>query len=355
MATNEYLPFANVGGANVLTQVDYEALAARTVGFSAGIARSVELNKVWRQSSVMTSALAEFIADSTGLNVLDDGDRDALAALFLQALQTRTRIQLSADLNLYVNDASGNDLNNGLTAGTAFKTIQRAWNEMFLRYDFNNHNAIINVADGTYANAAVLQGTPVGLGASNTITIRGNLVTPSTCIISPTPASCFTVQQVAVSVRIEGFRLTATGTPGIYINHGHAIVVSNATVSVNKLEFGSCAGSHLCAFGGGTISSDANPYAIVGGAQHHALAVRAGCIVLVQSTVTLTGTPAFSGAFAAASECGTLELYGTTWTGSATGLRYSANANGVINVGGAGATYLPGATAGATATGGQYV
>lgn len=69
--------------------------------------------------------------------------------------------------------------------------------------------------------------------------------------------------------------------------------------------------------------------------------------------MTETGTPAFVN-FAASLTGGEVESFGTTWTGSATGSRYTATLNGIINTFGAGATYFPGDSAGSTATGGQY-
>ena len=48
---NEILPFGLGAESNVMTQAGYEALAARSGGFSSGVAKSEQLNKVWRQSS----------------------------------------------------------------------------------------------------------------------------------------------------------------------------------------------------------------------------------------------------------------------------------------------------------------
>jgi len=71
---NDFLPFAVGESANVLTQAQYAALTSLLQnGFSAGIAPSVQLNKVWRQSSIMASVIAQFIAQQTGQNVIDDG------------------------------------------------------------------------------------------------------------------------------------------------------------------------------------------------------------------------------------------------------------------------------------------
>lgn len=74
MAKNEFLPFGIAEGANVLSNQEYERLAARFNGFISGVAKSKELNTVWRQSSVMSSALAQFIVDSDNKDLLDNGD-----------------------------------------------------------------------------------------------------------------------------------------------------------------------------------------------------------------------------------------------------------------------------------------
>ncbi|SPA44826.1 hypothetical protein [Cupriavidus taiwanensis] len=78
MATNDFLVFGGGAGANVITQVTYSGLAARTAGFSSGVAQSAQLNKVWRQSSIMAAVLAQFIGDISGQDVLDDGSTTAI-------------------------------------------------------------------------------------------------------------------------------------------------------------------------------------------------------------------------------------------------------------------------------------
>ncbi|AIN14343.1 bacteriophage tail fiber protein [Yersinia pseudotuberculosis] len=77
---NEILPFGLGAESNVMTQAEYEALAARSGGFSSGVAKSEQLNKVWRQSSFIASVLADFIATQSGDDVLDNGNTAALLA-----------------------------------------------------------------------------------------------------------------------------------------------------------------------------------------------------------------------------------------------------------------------------------
>lgn len=74
MAENNFKPFAIASGANVVTQAEWEALIALATGFTAGIARAGQINKALRQATVMGSVLAQFMADNTGKDILDDGN-----------------------------------------------------------------------------------------------------------------------------------------------------------------------------------------------------------------------------------------------------------------------------------------
>jgi hypothetical protein len=79
--SNDFLPFAVGSSANVLSQSAYAALTSILQnGFQSGIAQSVQLNKVWRQSSIMSAVLAQFISDRTGQNAVDDGTTATLLA-----------------------------------------------------------------------------------------------------------------------------------------------------------------------------------------------------------------------------------------------------------------------------------
>lgn len=89
---NDFLPFAAGPGANVLTQAQYAALTSLIAnGFSSGLAPSVQLNKVWRQSSVMTAVLAQFIVSNTGQTAIDDGTTATLLANLATAISVTAR------------------------------------------------------------------------------------------------------------------------------------------------------------------------------------------------------------------------------------------------------------------------
>jgi hypothetical protein len=92
MATNDFLPFANGGGANVLTQAQYAALTALlSGGYQSGVANSAQMNKTWRQSSIMAAVLGQFAADYSGNNSVDDGTTTTLEANLVAAIRNATK------------------------------------------------------------------------------------------------------------------------------------------------------------------------------------------------------------------------------------------------------------------------
>jgi hypothetical protein len=92
---NDFLPFAIGVGANVLDQTDYVAAQATWggTGFETGTAISDQLNKVWRQSSFVTAAIAAFMANTLDVNILDDGDLAEFVTNFTDAVQAAAGIR----------------------------------------------------------------------------------------------------------------------------------------------------------------------------------------------------------------------------------------------------------------------
>lgn len=85
-ASNEYRGFGLGAGANVLSPADYLALPARSSGFNNGIADPTQCNTPWRQASVATAAIAQFVCDTTGVDMLDDGSINNFETKFIGAL-----------------------------------------------------------------------------------------------------------------------------------------------------------------------------------------------------------------------------------------------------------------------------
>lgn len=85
-ATNDFLAFGTGGGANVIDQATFAAASWVGTGFSAGLAQSNRLNKVWRQSSFIAAMIGGFIVAQTGSSAHDDGDAATLLSNFTAAV-----------------------------------------------------------------------------------------------------------------------------------------------------------------------------------------------------------------------------------------------------------------------------
>jgi hypothetical protein len=90
--SNDFIPFAVGGSANVTPQATYAANTTLTQGgFQSGLAKSPDLNKVWRQSSIMAAVLAQFIVDQSGQNAVDDGTTATLEANLISAVRNAAK------------------------------------------------------------------------------------------------------------------------------------------------------------------------------------------------------------------------------------------------------------------------
>jgi len=138
---NDFLAFAGAGGANVLTQAAYVALAARTAGFSAGTARSQELNKVWRQSSIIAAAVAQAVSDITGQDAIDNGTTATLTAMFKAAFAAASNAVVGSSSNLKASVGAPTTSTN-ITAAVIIVNASLGGNT----YSLPNFNKPINLA-----------------------------------------------------------------------------------------------------------------------------------------------------------------------------------------------------------------
>lgn len=261
---------------------------------------------------------------------------------------TDAREKLTANRTYYVR-VDGSNSNNGLanTSGGAFLTIQKAVDTIY-GLDLSGYVATIQVGDGTYTAGCTLASLPPGATAGDPIVIKGNSSTPGNVIVSVTNGFCIVAQDGA-KLFIKDLELR-TVTSGSCI---HAM--RNSQVTFGNLRFGACAGFHIESPDGSRVYNSGN-YSIVGGAVGHLHAPGAGGTITITScTVTLTGTPAWSAWFAGAAVTGAIQFAAVTFSGAATGARYLAHKGAIIDTQGGGASFLPGNSAGSTATGGQYL
>ncbi len=270
----------------------------------------------------------------------------AITSLVRSGYQGATRVRLTANTNFYVNASTGNDSNNGLTSGTAWATLQNAYDVVRKNYDLSGFVATINVASGTYA-ALNAQGPCVGTTAPASVIFSGSGATVSTS----TGSACFSAQTGA-QYSVSGFTVVCSTNGG----SGIAAVGGGSILSLGaSMVFGACSGSHMLASGGGQILGTAN-YSITGSAGAHMNAANGGAVSVGSSlSVTLTGTPTFSTAFALATGLSQINSGGNTYTGSANGTRYNVASNAMVNTASGGSSYFPGGAAGITGTGGIYI
>lgn len=99
MAQNNFKAFATAVGANVLSQADWEVLAALASGFQSGKANSAQMNKAYRQSSMIAAMVGQFIANS-GVDALDNGDVAGLVTKFTNALTANLGLGTAAKKNV---------------------------------------------------------------------------------------------------------------------------------------------------------------------------------------------------------------------------------------------------------------
>lgn len=252
---------------------------------------------------------------------------------------------LSANRTYYVR-TDGSNSNDGLTNSSvgAFSTIQKAIDTV-AGININGYTVTIQVGDGTYTAANTLKSV-VGYSSSGSLVIQGNNATPANVIISVTSNHCFLADGITSAWDIKDLKVqTTTSGSCLFARNGSTIRFAN-------IDFGSCASFHTTSTTNGTITGFGS-YSITGGAICHHYTVT-GQMSIAGFTVTITGTPAFSSAFAQAVVAGAIVANGNTYSGSATGIRYSAAQNSVVHTNGGGATYFPGNSSGVTATGGQY-
>jgi hypothetical protein len=310
----------------------HAAVSHTELGYLDGVTSGIQSQLGGKQATLVSGTNIKTV-NSTSL--LGSGD------LVIES-GTVGRELLTADRTYYV-ATTGSDSNDGLSSGAPFLTIQKAVDVVSGTLDLGAYNVAIQLADGTYTTSVTLKSV-VG---SRTVTIQGNSSTPANVVISTTSANCITSSRVSGAWVVKDMKLTTTTS-------GSCLFVDyNSVVSINNVDFGTCALFHLNLAYGGVVIGSGN-YAITGNAMIHAYTF-GGTYSVGSITITISNTPAFSLAFAYSNLSGPIRAAVLTFSGSATGKRYIAASNSVIFTNGAGATYLPGNVAGTVETGGLYI
>lgn len=263
-------------------------------------------------------------------------------ALAWSALTLPQATRLLTPLTVYVR-ADGDDAHTGLadTAAAAFRTLQGAASAVRTRYDQTGQLVTFMVGAGTFEGVSF----DSWAGA---VAVQG--ASAATTWINTTPAQSGLLARRGSNITISNVRMVGAGI-GLEASNG-------GNITFNSVEFANT-GTHMSASWGGLIQIAAGGgYTILAGATNHVFAM-AATIYLRGGYINIPAAVGFT-TFAVAQHngnliCGGGFAIGGAGAASCTGARYAAVTNGVLDLAGAGATYLPGNAAGSTASGGQYV
>ncbi|WP_038976573.1 hypothetical protein [Bradyrhizobium japonicum] len=256
---------------------------------------------------------------------------------------TEVRARLTADRALFVNGATGNDANNGLTTGTAFATLQKAM-DVIAATDNSTFNNTVTVANGTYAQLILKS----YLGSGN-VTFTGDAATPGNVIISSAGVAVYAASVVGGNFFLSGFRLQSSGAQDINVG-------SYTIVTLTSCEWaGTSANYRMYCANFGRLQLQGAHKVLTGGAGL-LLCEISGFLYINGAAFTIGANVTYSTSTAVARTLGYISAFTMTFSLGAfvvTGQRYQVVTNAVISDTGS-ITLFPGTVAGSVATGGQY-
>jgi hypothetical protein len=181
MATNDFVPFCSVDtGTNLEEQAAYLADPQLLIGNQPGVARSQLVNKALRQSTYIAACLAQFLANTTGNNVLDDATMSEVLATLAAAFQPTSEI--------IVNTQSGYG-STGTKVITYTTVEQNIGSNLSYTSDAVNGDKITVNAAGLYCVSACVQPS-----ASSSLGVSKNASSTSTSIQSLATAQILMIE-----------------------------------------------------------------------------------------------------------------------------------------------------------------
>ncbi|EQC00329.1 tail fiber protein [Photorhabdus temperata] len=171
---NDFKAFSISNNANVVSQRLYEESKDLLTGFPPNDIPTHLLNKALRQSSTISSVLADFISTQSGEDVLDDGDIAKLTAQLNRALEQKTTTKVpDASLTqkgvIQLTDVVGNSDTLAVTQKLAQEIIN------LLREDINNRVPNTRKVNGKALSTDIsLSAVDVGALPSNGAAIAAN-------------------------------------------------------------------------------------------------------------------------------------------------------------------------------------
>ena len=324
-----------------ITQWSQWAAAGGPVFYDNTFATSAQVNGYPAGAVLSSSLVPGLLWRSTVDNNTTNPDSTSSANWVQVAL-----IGLGGPTTFYVNASTGNDATGTGMIGAPWQTLQRAFDVFQKQYHFQNQAVTVQLADGTYTNAATLNGGISGLNLPANLTITGNSGSPGN-VIYTAPIS---LQYAGAMLQVQNFKMQ--GSYGIETSYGATAQIGGGMV------WGTMSGYHIYGNTRGNVII-AGSYSIVGGASAH-ISMLGGsyCAQNGGLTWTLSGSPAF-GAFVIADGASVVSAASSTshYSGAAGGSGSPANVTATSLVYGTGGnnSYFPGFGAPITGTLGQYL
>lgn len=249
-----------------------------------------------------------------------------------------SREVLLANRTYFVDAARPDDSGDGLTSGTAWKTLQHAI-DVVASIDLSAFNVTINVAAGTYTQALNLKSY---VGAGPVVFLGAAL---PTTIISTINGACIGANGVIGRWVFDNFRLTNTGAAFPCVS---VIRASQVDFQLG-VEFGPSPGAHISLTNTALVNITC-PVTINGGATQHVSAAANCTFACAGRAISLAAGLTFANGFLQATQGGIISYNNNTFPGAggitATGPSAIVTSNAVIDTGkgtnAAAAAYLPG-------------
>jgi hypothetical protein len=256
------------------------------------------------------------------------------------------REALQGNRTYYVSPA-GSNANSGLSAGAPLQTIAAAVAKCY-QIDSNGYGVSIQLADGVYEDPGAVISVERAIVGGARLEILGNPSSPGNVVVRGSYPATRIAAGANVGLRHLQIESSTTGSL--------LLADSKATVFIDNLIFTETQRSHIECVNGASVTV-LGDYVIAGDAAGSHISLGTGATMDGSNrTMTLTGTLSFGGCFVGVSTGAAYAMWNATWTvtGTATGKRYAASLNGVINTFGKGASHFPGDAAGTASSGGQY-
>jgi hypothetical protein len=271
----------------------------------------------------------------------------------LRAIQSKQKLLLTANLNLYVDALNGDDVGGNGTTNLPWKTIQHCYDYCKTYLEMAGFSVICNLkAPATYA-AIAAAGTPL----NGIFLIYGDPLNPRSYLIKNTNGPAVSAYYGA-GIHLQGISIEAAGGTVDYSSWGVGMVANNSGYIIfQDVAFGPCQVHQMVTQLAGIIWTNGSiNYSIYGGANTHYASDYGGGMNAVASHCTITGNPVFATAFAYALALGVLQAWTQTFTGTAQGVRANVDSNAIINLQGQDPNVLfPGTSPAVQARGGLYL